>query len=413
MNKALDSALSLDAKVYLHDIESADILVGIPSYNNVLTASFVLSQVVKGLDQYFPKLRSVIFVSDGKSVDETLTSVKKVNLPAKVKLIPAIYMGLSGKGTAVRAIFEAASYLGVKSIALVDSDLRSITPEWMKLLITPTLTGTDFVAPYYNRRKYDGTITNFLCYPVTRSLFGKDIRQPIGGDFGLSIKLAEDMLESSMWAIPDVSQFGIDIFETLTALSNGYNVKQAFLGVKNHDAKDPSSQLAGMFRQVINTMFQFIEQTEPVWKKIQGVSSVELYSDAKCGGTPEAITFSLPATIEAFLNNYDQYQSIYKSVLEAEINSKLDLLKQTINSGAIDFTSEDWAKIVYSFIAEYHHTSQSDRAKLIDALRILWIGRVAVFLKKTWNLSRDECEGLIFNEAQVFQDLKPYLIKKY
>ena len=147
----------------------------------------------KRLDTYFPHLRSVIFVSDGNSKDDTLTSVKKVNLPSQVKLIPAIYMGISGKGRAVRAIFEAASILKVRSVALVDSDLRSITPEWINLLISPTLTDTGFVAPYYNRRKYDGTITNFLCYPVTASLFGKNIRQPIGGDFGFSIKLVEDL----------------------------------------------------------------------------------------------------------------------------------------------------------------------------------------------------------------------------
>jgi len=415
MNTNIDSALSLDAKVYLHDIEKADILVGIPAYNNVLTASYVLSQVVKGLDKYYPNLRSVIFVSDGKSVDDTLTSVKQVNLPAEVKLIPAIYMGLSGKGTAVRAIFEAASYLKVKSVALVDSDLRSITPEWMKLLITPTLTGTDFVAPYYNRRKYDGTITNFLCYPITRSLFGKDIRQPIGGDFGLSIKLVEDILDSSMWEISDISRFGIDIFETFTALSNGYNIKQAFLGVKNHDAKDPSSQLACMFRQVMNTMFTYIEQSEAVWKQIQGVSAVEMVSDAACGGTPEAITFSLPATIEAFLSNFDQYVPIYKSALEPESQSKIAKLKQTIKSDESnrEFSSEDWAKIVYSFIAEFHKNPEYGRDKLIDALRVLWIGRVGVFLKETWNLDRDECEGLIFKEAQAFQELKPYFIQKF
>ena len=70
MNKE-DSALSLDARVYLHDIEKADILVGIPSFNNVLTASYVISQVTKGLDTYFPKFKSVIFVSDGNSKDET------------------------------------------------------------------------------------------------------------------------------------------------------------------------------------------------------------------------------------------------------------------------------------------------------------------------------------------------------
>jgi glycosyltransferase involved in cell wall biosynthesis len=407
-----DSALSLDANVYLHDIEKADILVGIPSFNNVLTASYVLSQVTKGLDTYFPNLRSVIFVSDGNSKDDTLRSVKKVYLPSQVKLIPAIYMGFPGKGSAVKAIFEAASTLKVKSVALVDSDLRSITPEWMQLLITPTMNGTGFVTPLYNRFKYDGTITNFLCYPVTTSLFGKDIRQPIGGDFGLSIELVEDLLDSPIWELPDVSRFGIDIFETLTALAKGYTVKQARLGVKNHDAKDPSSQLASMFRQVMNTMFTCIEQYEPVWKEIHGVSKTLMSGEAKYEDTSETIEVSLPATIEAFKSKYNQYIDIYSSILEKDIQQKFTQLNQLENSN-VDFPSEIWIKTVYSFIAEFHKTPTFYRERLIDALRVLWIGRVAVFLKETWEMSRQECEEKIVEEAKVFEKLKTYLIDKY
>jgi len=411
MNKN-DSALSLDAHVYLHDIKKADILVGIPSFNNVLTASYVLSQVIKGLDTYFPNLRPVIFVSDGNSKDDTLTSVKKVYLPSEVKLIPAIYRGLSGKGSAVRAIFEAASYLKVKSVALVDSDLRSITPEWMRLLLAPTMAGTGFVAPYYNRGKYDGTITNFLCYPVTTSLFGKDIRQPIGGDFGFSIELVEDLLDSPMWELPDVSRFGIDIFETCTALAKGYKVTQALLGVKSHDAKDPSSQLTPMFRQVMNIMFTSIERYESVWKGIDGVSTTELFGEAKKSDTPEPIQVSLPATIEAFKNNYDKYRAVYKSCLEQEIQNKFEQLKQ-IETSNIDFPSEIWVKTVYSFIAEFHKNPVSGREKLIDALRVLWIGRVAAFLKETWEESREQAESKIIEEAKIFEKLKHYLIDKY
>ena len=407
-----DSALSLDAHVYLHDIEKADILVGIPSFNNVLTASYVLSQVTKGLDTYFPNLRSVIFVSDGNSKDDTLRSVKKVYLPSQVKLIPAIYMGFPGKGSAVKAIFEAASTLKVKSVALVDSDLRSITPEWMQLLITPTMTGTGFVTPLYNRFKYDGTITNFLCYPVTTSLFGKDIRQPIGGDFGLSIELVEDLLDSPIWELPDVSRFGIDIFETQTALAKGYSVKQALLGVKNHDAKDPSSQLASMFRQVMNTMFTCIEQYEPVWKEIHGVSKTPMFGEAKYEDTSETIEVSLPATIEAFKSKYNRYLDIYSSILEQDIQQKFMQLNQIENT-KVDFPSEIWAKTVYSFIAEFHKTPTFYRERLIDALRVLWIGRVAAFLKETWEMSRQECEEKIVEEAKVFEKLKPYLIGKY
>jgi hypothetical protein len=412
LSQDFDSALSVDAKIYLHDVEKADILVGIPSYNNVLTASYVLSQVIKGLDTYFPNFKSVIFVSDGNSADDTLTSVKKVNLPSEVKLIPAIYMGSSGKGTAVRAIFEAARFLKVSSVALVDSDLRSITPEWMRLLIMPTLMGTDFISPYYNRRKYDGTITNFLCYPVTRSLFGKDIRQPIGGDFGFSIKLVEGILSSNMWGIPDISRFGIDIFETYFALSRGYKVKQAFLGVKDHDPKDPSSQLASMFRQVTSTMFTCIEQYEPAWKLIRGASKIEIFGETKNDNVPEPIAVSLPATIEAFKNNYDRYLPIYKAVLEQEIQDKFEQLKQLENID-IRFPSEAWVKTVYSFIVEFHRGTAFGRDKLVDALRVLWIGRVGAFMKETWDQSRDECENRILEEAQVFENMKSYLVKKY
>ncbi len=412
MNKNLSSALSLDAKVFLHNIEKADLLVGIPSYNNVLTASYVLTQVVKGLETYFPNLKSVIFVSDGCSKDETLTSVKRVNLPSKVKLIPAIYQGASGKGTAVRAIFEAASYLHVRSVALVDSDLRSITPEWMNLLITPTLRGTGLVAPFYNRRKYDGTITNFLCYPVTTSLFGKDIRQPIGGDFGLSIELVEDILDSSIIDLPDVSLFGIDIFETCTALAKGYKIKQAYLGVKEHDAKDPSSMLGSMFRQVVTTMFACIEEYESIWKGIHGVSKVEMYGSENHQNVPEAIPVSLSATIEAFRTDYDQFRPIYKSFLDQDIQDKFEQLKQ-IEHTNVDLPSEIWAKTVYSFITEFHKNPAYGRDTLIKALRVLWLGRVAVFIKETWDQSRDEAEKKIAQEAKVFEKLKPYLIEKY
>jgi glucosylglycerate synthase len=407
-----DSALSLDAKVYLHNIEKADILVGIPSFNNVLTASYVLSQVTKGLDTYFPHLRSVIFVSDGNSKDDTLNSVKKINLPSEVKLIPAIYMGISGKGQAVRAIFEAASILQVKSVALVDSDLRSITPEWIKLLISPTMAEAGFVAPYYNRRKYDGTITNFLCYPLTTSLFGKNIRQPIGGDFGLSIKLVNDLLESPMWELPDVSRFGIDILETFTALAKGYSVSQAYLGVKEHDAKDPSSQLTSMFRQVMNTMFTSIEHYEAVWKGIDSFSQTEMVGEANDYLTPEPIQVSLPATIEAFRNNYDAYQSIFKVCLTPEISRKFDELKR-IEQQEVDFPPELWAETVYSFIAEFHKSPINARGKLIDALRVLWIGRVAAFLKETWTESREQAESRIVEEAKVFREMKHFLTNKY
>ena len=415
MSEIENLVASSKATSYLQNIKSADILVGMPSYNNVISANYVVSQIIKGLETYFPNSKSVIFVSDGGSSDDTLNSVKKPIIQLdNIKLIPTIYIGASGKGTAVQAIFEAARYLKVRSVALVDSDLRSITPEWMNLLITPTMNGTDFVAPLYNRRKYDGTITNFLCYPITATLFGRNIRQPIGGDFGLSIKLVEEILNSPIWDYPYVSRFGIDIFETYTALGKGFKIKEAFLGVKNHDPKDPSSQLAGMFRQVIGTMFTCIEKYEPVWKEIRGISETEKLGEEKHDFTPDEIEVSLANTINAFKSNYNNYIPFYRELLSKDIQTKFEQLK-TLETFNTDFPSELWVKTVYAFIAKFHkqHKDPREVLLLLDALRILWIGRVAAFIKDTRNDEQDQAEAKIREEAKVFANLKPQLVNMF
>ncbi len=84
-----------------------------------------------------------------------------------------------------------------------------------------------------------------------------------------------------------------------------------------------------------------------------------------------------------------------------------------IETSNIDFPSEIWAKTVYSFIAEFHKNPVYGREKLIDALRVLWIGRIAAFLKETWTESEEESEARVVEEAKTFEKLKHYLIDKY
>src|SRR4030066_1507836 len=184
----------------LEEIKEADILIGIPSYNNSRTIGHVVRAVMAGLAKYFPGAKAVLVNSDGGSTDGTQDEVKRVQIEDfktilithpvhPVYKIVTPYHGNPGKGSAFRAIFEAARSLSAKACAVVDSDLRSITPEWMELLLTPIYAeGFDYVAPLYARHKFDGTITNNIVYPLTRALYGKRVRQPIGGDFGFSEK---------------------------------------------------------------------------------------------------------------------------------------------------------------------------------------------------------------------------------
>jgi len=408
MKKDSNSALSSHAWKYLRNIKTADILVGIPSYNNAHTINYVIYQAAKGLETNFPNLKSVIFVSDGNSTDGTLATVEAMRLPFQVDVIPVTYVGISGKGSAVKAIFEAARSLEVKAVALVDSDLRSITPEWIRLLISPTLTGTGLVTPFYVRHKYDGTITNFLCYPVTSSLYGKDIRQPIGGDFGLSIELVKELLESPLWQTPYVPRFGIDIFEMHTALAKRFEVKQAFLGSKIHEAKDPSKHLASMFRQVVGSMFTCIELYEKVWKEIRGRHKVEIVGEERYV-RPEAIHIDLQNIVRTYKSGFVDHKQIYRRILSDGVFKEVEELKK-MDDIELSFSPETWAKIVYSFVARFRSVEHSKREDLLDALRILWIGKVAAFIKETLEMDTSEAEKRIKEEVRVFEGLKPYLL---
>ena len=212
----------------------------------------------------------MIVNSDGGSSDGTMDMVRNTSIedfnaillhdrvePAYKLAFP--YSGIPGKGSAFRSIFEIARTLNVKACAVVDSDLRSITPEWIELLVKPVLEGGfDYVSPLYHRHKFDGTITNSIVYPLTRALYGKRVRQPIGGDFGFSGRLAQFYLTKDVWE-SDVARFGIDIWMTTTAIANGFKVTQSFLGAKIHDAKDPGTDLSNMLYQVVSATFELMD----------------------------------------------------------------------------------------------------------------------------------------------------------
>ncbi|HEY7515070.1 MAG TPA: glycosyltransferase, partial [Vicinamibacteria bacterium] len=238
--------LSPEVEARLGEIGSVDLLVGIPSFNSAHTIGHVVEAAAAGLAKHFPGRRSVIVNSDGGSKDGTQDAVRTAHFSspeallvshpvAPIQKIVTPYHGIPGKGSAFRTIFAIATRLKARACAVVDADLRSVTPGWFELLLGPVLDhGFDFVSPLYLRHKYDGTITNSIVYPLTRALYGKDVRQPIGGDFGFSGRLAEHYQSKPVWET-DVARFGIDIWMTTTALAEGFRTCQAFLGAKIHD----------------------------------------------------------------------------------------------------------------------------------------------------------------------------------
>ena len=403
-----DTALRGYTSKRVEEIESADILVGIPCYNNETTIAHVIQMVSHGLATHYKGMRSVIFVADGGSTDDSREVAKEFQLKPWQEKLVSIYRGPGGKGTALRSLFEAANRLDVRVCAMVDSDLRSITPEWVKFLLYPVLEkGYQFVAPVYVRHKYDGTITNNIVYNLTRTLYGKRIRQPIGGDFAISRDLARFYIEQDVWET-DVARFGIDIWMTTSAITQGFRICQSNLGAKIHDAKDPGQHLGPMFRQVLSALFSQMERYESYWKRIKGSEPVETFG-FEGYVEPEPVNVNLEGMIEQFKAGYGQFSSLWKTVFCKDCLAEIEKTAK-MDTSNFHLRTESWVQILYELAATFH-LWDVNRMKLLDVMTPLYYARVASFVKQSWEMSSQEAEALVEDQAGKFEENKDYLIK--
>jgi len=403
-----DTALRAYTSKRIEEIESADIVVGIPSYYNEKTIAHVIQMVTHGLAKHYRDKRSAILVADGGSTDDTREMAKDFQIKPWQEKIVSIYRGPAGKGTALRSVFEAASRLRVKACAVVDSDLRSITPDWVQYLLDPVLTkGYQFVAPVYLRHKYDGTITNNIVYNLTRALYGKRIRQPIGGDFAISRDVAKFYAEQDVWDT-DVARYGIDIWMTTNAVTQGFHICQSNLGVKIHDAKDPGQHLGPMFRQVVWTIFSLMERFESYWKGIKVSEPVEVFGYAGYV-EPEPVKVDLEGMIGLFKTGFQQFSSLWKDIFCEEC---FEGIRKTadMDSDKFHLPTETWVRILYELAATFHSWT-INRYKLVDLMTPIYFARVASFVRQTWEMSSQEAESLVEEQALKFEEHKDYLLK--
>ncbi|MGQ3684412.1 MAG: glycosyltransferase [Candidatus Loosdrechtia sp.] len=413
LTKKYNSALRENVHMWIRKIKDIDILVGIPCYNCEDTISYVVSTSAEGLKKYYPDKKIAVFVSDGGSLDDTREKAYSTNIPEGVERRVTIYRGIPGKGTAFRAIFEVAKLLKADATIVVDADLRSITPEWIKLLANPIINKqAGYVSPLYLRHKYDGTITNNIVYPMTRALYGCKVRQPIGGDFGICGDLAAYYIKEDVWET-DVARFGIDIWTTTTAINEGFKIVQAHLGTKVHNAKDPALDLGPMFRQVVSTLFYLMGKYESYWKKPRESTTPDTIGTPHEVSKIEPVSVNYTKLLAEFSEGFEQFDPLYEQVLEADnFNRLYEIVQIFKKTGEIQFPADLWAKVLYDFAFTYLKWHRN-RRRLVDILTPLYFGRTAAYCHEVIEKDSAEAEAVVDMQAQEFEKQKTYLLQKF
>jgi len=361
-----------------------DFVVGIPCRNNEKTIAHVVKQADLGIKQFFPKSKALIVALDGKSTDKTKENFLTQETSAEKDFVQ--YTGISGKGSALRKLFEISVENRAPLNICLDSDLRSVSPLWVKNLAEP-LKEADYVTPFYNRYRYDGTITNQICFPLVYGVFCAGVRQPIGGDFGFTKKAASVWLENGDWE-SDLAKFGIDIYMTTQAILNRLEIKQASLGAKIHGVKEPAG-LTGMFREVCGTLFSAILTNKEKLSAFSTIKEVQVFGNIEQKAEPFEITPELLK--KTFSEGKEKYLSLWERLIPKHIKKVVG--EETINS-------QIWPEIVYSFITKGE----------VDSLLPLWALRNHTYYFESKDLTDNEAEELIIEQAKMFFEKRDVLI---
>jgi glycosyltransferase involved in cell wall biosynthesis len=390
-------------------VRRADIVVGIPSYNEADRIGFVIRQIDRGLKKYFPNKSAVIVNVDNNSSDKT----KQVFLKTKTST-PKIYISTSpktkGKGHNFYNLFKLIKKFSSKINITLDADLKSIKPDWIRKLAKPIRKGYDFAVPIYRRNKRDGLITNHFCHPLIYGLLNYNISQPIAGDFSFSLEMVQHWL-SKKWPA-NVYQFGIDIFMTTEAILNGFKICQVNLPRKAH--KPTRLRVNSMFFEIADVLFNQLITYKRLWQN-QKIRRLWLNHRIKRPRIfyrkprkrPQPLKFDPQRFEDIFQLGFQVHERDIKKILSLE---NYQLLKKIHQTKRIRIKPDLWSKIVYDFL--YNYQSFSNKKKLLEALEKIAFGRFFSYIKKTNKMNFQKAGEEIVKQAKIFHQNKNYLLKK-
>ena len=267
----------------------------------------------------------------------------------------------------------------------------------------------DYVAPMYLRHKFDGTITNSIVYPLTRALYGREVRQPIGGEFGFSGRLASHYLKKPVWE-SNVARFGIDIWMTTTAIVDGFKVCESFLGAKIHDAKDPGADLADMMVQVVSSVFDLMETYEARWKVVEGAEDVPLFGFPHEVGL-EPVKVNVARMIRIFRQGVRDLAEVWARALDETTLAEVTALGDD-DQDAFRFPDRLWVRVVFDFALAYRRRALNPE-QLLRSLVPLYLGRTASVVVQNMDSGAEEVEASIRDLADTFVKEKGYLRERW
>jgi len=401
----VDDTTNLDdlTRQQLSQLQSVDIVIGIPSHRNSRTIGEVLRAVSRGIAEQFPDMHVLLLNADGGSSDNTTYLVMDSPMPENVSKITTTYIGIMGKGTAVRAILEACAITHARVCLVLDARIPGIQPEWIGRLIRPVLEGNDLAIGAYERSPYAAAFNDNVVYPFIKAFLNADLRNPLPLEFCLAGDYAAELATQDVWET-DVAKFGVNMYVALEALIMQRRILQIELGYRGDPSGEPGTMADPRLLHTISTLFRFLTTYHRQWAAqmpelhIPVVKSELQADDLACSDCVPLLRAALKEGARA-------YQREWKQILTEK---DLSAIKKMCDAPLSEyhFPLDLWTRVLLRSAFVYN-CGEGDPDKIAEAFLPLYYGRAASYIQDTLAMPREAREQEAERIAQAVQDAKP------
>jgi hypothetical protein len=400
----------------IEQLGGADLVVGILDAEHMGDGEAVFSTVREALGEMTGIERGVVVCTNGTGSAATNSEVKaEKGSPAIFSCIlpPAgpAETPLQGVAKAYGSVFGVSRKLGARACAIIASDPRTMTGQWVSRLVRPVLDlGFDLVAPRYTRQKMEGLLNRSILSPLCRALYGERLQNPMGPDFGLSGKLLQRML----WPNSGSRRGANTPVASLAALasgtaSGGLQVCESHLGARAQYPTDWTN-LSSLLAEVLGSVFVEMERQAAFWQSVRGSKTLPVF------GVPESAPEETGAAdtsrmIESFQLGTGNLQDVWDLVLPPGTLLELKKLSR-LPAGKFRMPDDLWVRIVYEFALGYRQRTIS-RDHLLRSLTPLYLGWIASYTLETETAAPAEIEARMERLAAAYEAGKPYLVSRW
>ncbi|MBM3299026.1 MAG: glycosyl transferase [Deltaproteobacteria bacterium] len=395
----------------LEKISIAEIVVGIPTGRDAAALAALAQQADRALALYYGNRSAVIVACD----DHDDASTRHAFVRTRTR-VPKVYVstenGPCGKGNSLLALLRQAVVFSASAVMVVDAAVPGVSPQRIRNLGEPLFQDYHFVAPIYQRRKYEAPFTSNLAYPLTRALYGRRVRHPMPDEFGVSGDLARIFLESE-FSNDAVPTLGVAIWMTTVAMHSKMAVIQSFVGSPGtHRLKGLPVDDESVFKDVMATMFQLMCRYQQFWQRVKWSRPTAVFgtsgADSEISGSLMVDTNLLWKKMTTGLH---KHWDLCSRILYPDNVNELEVLAG-LPVDRLVLPSALWARIVFDFAVEFKRQSTA-QDELLDAFLATYCARILSFVLETQEMNARAVEQYVEDQCLIFEKTKPYLLHRW